>query len=502
MGDTIPILTNLATLSPPSTSRAWQSAPHPTLPIVATATSDKSVNIYSLTSFRLLNRVSGGHKRSVRSVGWRRPLTGSRRGAAVLATGSFDSTVGIWRGEGAGDDETKQTSGGMNDDVMLDSEPETEINDRRPLKTHDIDDEEAWQFAVLLTGHDSEVKSVAFSPSNPSLLATCSRDKSVWVWEEVSGGGGFEEDDDEYETIAVLSEHSGDVKCVSWNWESDIIASGSYDDTIRLWREVEEEGDWMCVACIDGHDGTVWCVQWEKPPTGENGKWRLPKNLPSSQSEAWDQWSSLRGSRIVSSSDDLTIRIWRRDRRSGDTPSDDFPPELKKNKIPSIIKPASTTEEWIQDAILPQMHERSIYSVAWSERTGRIASCGGDGSIYVYEEVYEAAPADFTPPADSEADSPDAMAPDSPQQTPAMSSSSPSSPPANLHTTWKPIYSISAAHGDFEINHICWAARRDRDRKKKKRGNNKDVDEDEDEEEEEILITTGDDGEVKVLTLD
>lgn len=414
----IPSLSLLAELSLPSPTRTWQSAPHPHLPIVATATSDRTVLIHSLRDFRLLSTVSGGHKRSIRSVAWR---DDGKKGESVLATGSFDSSVGIWRREdaysnaeggppGSNDaDDVDLTNGGFVGSESIRSE-----------------DPEDWQFAVLLTGHDSEVKCVAFSPTNPSLLATSSRDKSLWIWEAIS-------EEDDYETIAVLTEHSGDVKCVAWHPEREILASGSYDDSIRFWRDIEEEGDWGSIGCIEGHGGTVWGVAWEP---------RLEKG-------------SDQELRLASCSDDMTVRIWKNveaEKRE----------ERKPGALPSIIQPPSSREIWLQQSVLPQVHSRSIYAIAWSKMTGMIASCGGDGCIFVYEEVQGSEQKEDTEMQSME------FAGDTTSKK------------------WQIVAKVEEAHGEYEVNHVCWAPRHDRDKQR---------------EDEEVILSTGDDGIVRVWKL-
>lgn len=414
----VPILRLLAQLSSPSSTRTWQSAPHPHLPILATANNDRTVLIHSLRDFRLLSTISGGHKRSIRSVAWR---DDGKKGESVLATGSFDSNVGIWKREDAYSNAEGGPPGGTtNDNPDLLNEG---FVGSESIKSEDHED---WQFAVLLTGHDSEVKSVAFSPSNPSLLATCSRDKSLWIWEAI-----FEEDD--YETIAVLTEHTGDVKCVAWHPEQEILASGSYDDSIRFWRDIDEEGDWGCIGYIDGHQGTVWGIAWE-PRLGKDSHEEL---------------------RLASCSDDLTIRVWKKtepEKRE----------ERKLGALTSIIRPPSSTEIWQQDSILPQMHSRSIYAIAWSQATGMIVSCGGDGNIFVYREA-----------RDNHAN----------QDAQMQGMDSDGEAPT---TTWQLIAQMGGAHNDYEINHVCWAQRQDRDKT---------------EENEEVILSTGDDGVVRVWTL-
>ncbi|KAH6875159.1 cytosolic iron-sulfur protein assembly protein 1 [Alternaria rosae] len=420
-------LTPLATLTPPSNSRTWQSAPHPSLPIVATACSDRSVRVYSLTSFTLLHSITGGHKRSVRTVSWK-PNT---RGQSVLATGSFDSSAGIWRREeGAG-------GGGVEED----------FTGRRVGAVEDDDDEQDdtddYQFSCILDGHESEIKCLAWSPSG-QYLATCSRDKSVWIWEEL--------EDDNFETVAVLQEHDGDVKSVAWHPEEDLLVSTSYDDTVRLYKE--DADDWVQVAMIDGHGKTVWWAEFEGSGMSKRD-WRARISDASQQQTQHIEELERSGPRLATCSDDCTVRTWRRKAKERDEN------ESSRTGVPSIIRSAAIDEEWYKDAILPQVHERAIYSVSWSRKTGMIVSAGSDGKVIVYKERWRGQA------------SGDEMDVDGAQ--------------AQSTTEWVVVAELFSGHDVFEINHVCWAKRADKGKRT---------------EDEEVVLTTGDDGEVRVWVLD
>lgn len=89
--------------------------------------------------FELNVSITTGHAKTVRALAW-------SPSGHTLATGSFDSNVGIWQQVG------------------------------------DEGEEGAWECVSSLEGHETECKGVAYSASG-TLLASCSRDKSVWVWE-------------------------------------------------------------------------------------------------------------------------------------------------------------------------------------------------------------------------------------------------------------------------------------------------------------------------------
>lgn len=438
-------IVHLAEFSPPSTTRSWVSNPAPNnIPLIATATSDKTVRVYSLKNFTLHSTLDGGHDRSIRNVAWK-PDSG-KNGFLCLATGSFDATMGIWRrkvesAEREGNlDEEEEDSGLAEVEIGADAKPKpapklrtyNDFPDEEAEERDDDDDE--WQFNLVLEGHDSEIKSIAYSPSG-QYLASCSRDKSIWIWEEI--------EDEEFETIAVLQDHTADVKCVAWGsfggeqgGNGEVLVSGSYDDTIRFWRE-DGEGEWSCVGVLEGHEGTVWNLAFEP-------KSYLQKSIPESERE--DSISPI--PRLISCSADATIRMWTKSK----PPPPMNKPSYFNSGIPSTMRPAPSNEIWECTNTLPSAHTLPIYSVSWSEKSGRIASTGGDGKLVIYEEVTKGR----------------------------------SSVGGAIEKEWVVSGSLDGAHGPYEINHVSWCSRFDGGRKG----------------EEEMLVTTGDDGVVRAWAVE
>ena len=318
------------------------------------------------------------------------------------------------------------------------------------------DEDEEWRFALVLNGHDSEVKSVAWSAGG-NFIATCSRDKSVWIWEEIG--------EDDFETIAVMQEHQADVKSVAWHPEEELLASASYDDDVRLWKE--DVDDWGCVSILRGHDSTVWAVEWEGVAIPTLGAGEHEKRTE--EQDTWIERRAKAGPRLASCSDDMSIRIWQRQPRDKGA---------EQSKL-SIIRTNSIEEDWTQEAQLPKRHERAIYSISWSKRSGRIVSSGGDGKIVVYEERW----AIKDVPQIHSHDSADHSATTDTMQ--GVDNEKVGVGPAP--TEWVVLAEIEGAHGVFEVNHICFARRADRGRRS---------------EDEEVVVSTGDDGVVQIWSID
>jgi WD40 repeat protein len=156
----------------------------------------------------------------------------------------------------------------------------------------------------------------------------------------------------------------------------------------------------------------------------------------------------------------MTIRIWRR------IPKDKPAEPTGQGKMPTIWKNKDFDEEWVEEVKLPQVHERAVYALSWSKKTGKIVSTGSDGKIVVYEERWLS-------DANADVEMKDASEDGERTQSPV--------------TEWVVVAVAENAHDVFEVNHAIWAPRADKDKRF---------------DGEEVIVTTGDDGEVKVWTLD
>jgi len=284
---------------------------------------------------------SDRHSRTLRSLTW-------SRDGDTLAICSFDATTSLWREESNG-------SGAL-----------------------------CFSNVSVLSGHENEVKSASYSPSG-SLMATCSRDRSVWVYDA-------SDDADEYECVALLQSHTQDVKMVQWHPKQDVLFSCSYDDTLKVWGP--DGDDWCCKETLEGHESTVWALSFD-----------------------------VAGSRFVSCSDDRSLRVWApsrpeaRERKELKKETEQLQPrgsliaaaaflsplfmsgaslasrsnsmQKETAEVPERangrVAPADASCNWSAVSVIKDEHPRPIYSVDWHQKSDFIASGCGDNHIRIFQ---------------------------------------------------------------------------------------------------------------------
>ena len=141
---------------------------------VASGSEDKSIKIWDTNTGNCVSTLTG-HSKIVTSVAW-------NKDGSKLATGSWDKTVRIWAVGSAGTFKCQS------------------------------------KLAV-----DHYVSSVAFSPDGSKIAAAHSKKISIFDAQTQAKLG------------SPLNGHSNCINSVTWNNDGTKLASGSLDNTVRIW---------------------------------------------------------------------------------------------------------------------------------------------------------------------------------------------------------------------------------------------------------------------------
>lgn len=110
-----------------------------------------------------------------------------------------------------------------------------------------------------LIGHENSVEDIKWSPDDADVLASCSVDKSLRIWDLRMQA-----------TVRCVSKvldcHKSDVNVIDWNSKSkNLIVSGGDDGVVKVWdtrfiKKIDQEA--FPVANFDYHKKPITSVQW------------------------------------------------------------------------------------------------------------------------------------------------------------------------------------------------------------------------------------------------
>ncbi|KAI3404239.2 SWD3 [Candida oxycetoniae] len=79
-----------------------------------------------------------------------------------------------------------------------------------------------------LVGHTKNVSDIKFSPTNSSIIASCSDDLTIRIW-------SFNKRASSSKCLKVFKKHTYHVTTIQFNSKGNLLISGSADETITIW---------------------------------------------------------------------------------------------------------------------------------------------------------------------------------------------------------------------------------------------------------------------------
>ena len=228
--------------------------------LLASTSADKTVKLWDTSTGKEIKTFTEHTK-------WVNGVSFSPDGK-LLASASFDKTVKLW--DVSTGKEIKTLNGHTNSVIGVSFSPDGKLLASTSAdKTLKLWDTSTGKEIKTLTGHTNSVNGVSFSPDG-KLIASASADKTVKLWDASTG-----------KEIKTLTGHISFVNGVSFSPDGKLLASaGIVDKTLKLW-DVSTGKE---IKTLTGHTSWVFGVSF-----------------------------SPDGKLLASTSDDNTVKLWRRD---------------------------------------------------------------------------------------------------------------------------------------------------------------------------------------------
>uniref|UniRef100_A0A8D0U2L0 Notchless protein homolog 1 n=1 Tax=Sus scrofa TaxID=9823 RepID=A0A8D0U2L0_PIG len=261
---------------------------------------DGSVRVWDTTAGRC-ERILTGHTQSVTCLRW--------GGDGLLYSASQDRTIKVWRAHDGVLCRTLQGHGHWVNTMALSTD--------YALRTGAFEPAEASVNAQDLRGSLQELKERALSRYNlvrgrgPERLVSGSDDFTLFLWSPA----------EDKKPLARMTGHQALINQVLFSPDSRIIASASFDKSIKLWDG--RTGKYL--ASLRGHVAAVYQIAWSADSrllvSGSSDStlkvWdvkaqKLAADLPGHADEVYAVDWSPDGQRVASGGKDKCLRIWRR----------------------------------------------------------------------------------------------------------------------------------------------------------------------------------------------
>ncbi len=278
------------------TDLVWSVAFSPNGKILASASWDETVRLWSVDTSKLLHTLRG-HTDVVNGIAF-------SPDGNTLASGSWDGTIRLWNPRNGKLKRTLTEHRGGVTSVAFSPDGET-LASGSADQTIRLWNTTTWKLEKTFRGHTDVVDTIAFSPDG-AILASGSRDATIRLWNP-----------DNEKNIKTLIGHTDEVLRMAFSPDGAILASGSRDQTVRLWnpnngqvkKTLTGYTDWInpvvfspdgATLLIGGRGISVWDTQTSA----------YKKPLARDTEHALSVVFSPDGQMVASGSADNKVRLW------------------------------------------------------------------------------------------------------------------------------------------------------------------------------------------------